>query len=78
MSNKQPDGGYGWFVVLAGAIYSIIGGGLVRSFSLIILAIREKYNCTATQASWVYSVSTCVSLFTGNVYFVARLFKMMQ
>ncbi len=48
-----PDGGWGWMVVLGSFILHILLGGLSRSYGLIYLQLREKFNSTAAITAWV-------------------------
>ncbi len=63
-----PEGGWGWLVVLGGAIHNCVAGGMIRSFSLIFEELRERFDSNASDTSWVYALHVTIALMSGMLY----------
>ena len=48
-----PDGDYGWVIVFASWLMFFLLGGWRRSYSLILIYIRERYGTSAGVATWI-------------------------
>ncbi|KAI4904469.1 hypothetical protein NFI96_015126, partial [Prochilodus magdalenae] len=52
-----PDGGYGWFVVLATFLVFGLTFGVIKSFGVFYVEIHRYFATTATGTSWITSIS---------------------
>lgn len=48
-----PDGGWGWFVLLAAVMVNLLIPGTVKSFGVLFVVYLEVFNTTPTEASWI-------------------------
>ncbi|CAI9718524.1 monocarboxylate transporter 12-like [Octopus vulgaris] len=62
---KAPDGGWGWFIVLASALTHAIIGGQERSGGILYLELLRKFNKSSTETAWVTSLSGALRLLCG-------------
>lgn len=53
---KQIDGGYGWVVVFASLMVSLIADGISFSFGLIYSELLDVFNEGPTKTAWVSSM----------------------
>ncbi|KAL4221325.1 hypothetical protein ACF0H5_019586 [Mactra antiquata] len=60
-----PDGGWGWMIVIGCLLLRTVIGGVARSSGLFYLKFLERFGGTATQTSWVTSLSATIRLLTG-------------
>ncbi len=63
-----PDGGWGWVCAFGGMMCFFVLGGIPMSFSLIFQELRQRYHCTATQASWTYALYALIGMTTGKSF----------
>lgn len=68
ISTKIPalDGGWGWMCVLGCALMHILIGGLLRSYGVIYVKLRNKFNSSATITSWVGGGLTALMMGLGE------------
>jgi MFS family permease len=66
-SNKIPDGGWGWVVVLASLIISMIADGISFSFGLLYIQFLEHFGESKSMTSWIGSLFMAVPLLSGPV-----------
>jgi hypothetical protein len=66
---KAPalDGGWGWMCVLGCALMHILIGGLLRSYGVIYVKLRNKFNSSATITSWVGGGLTALMMILGEL-----------
>lgn len=52
---KIPDGGYGWVIVFASLMVSLIADGVSFSFGLLYSELLDQFNEGTTKTAWVSS-----------------------
>ncbi|XP_056138380.1 monocarboxylate transporter 2 [Lampris incognitus] len=52
-----PDGGYGWFIVLACFLVFGLTFGVIKAFGVFYVEIHQYFDTTATAASWITSIA---------------------
>lgn len=53
---KIPDGGWGWMVVFASLIISMIADGISFSFGLLYIEFLTEFNESKSKTSWIGSL----------------------
>lgn len=53
-----PDGGWGWMVVFGCTFMHFLVGGVNRSYGVLFLQLRHKFNSTAAITAWVGGMAT--------------------
>lgn len=53
---KIPDGGWGWMVVLASLIISMIADGISFSFGLLYIEFLHEFNESKSKTAWIGSL----------------------
>ncbi|XP_051160591.1 monocarboxylate transporter 9 [Leptopilina boulardi] len=48
-----PDGGWGWFVLLAAVMVNLLIPGTVKSFGVLFVVYLEVFSTTPSEASWI-------------------------
>jgi hypothetical protein len=48
-----PDGGWGWFVLVAAVMVNVLIPGGIKSFGVIYKAFLSTYNAKATLGAWI-------------------------
>lgn len=64
---KIPDGGWGWMVVLASLILSMIADGVSFSFGLLYVEFLKEFNESKSKTAWIGSLFMAVPLMSGPV-----------
>ncbi|KAK5640858.1 hypothetical protein RI129_009405 [Pyrocoelia pectoralis] len=64
---KIPDGGWGWMVVLAAMIISMIADGICFSFGLLYIEFLDELGASKSVTSWIGSLFMAVPLLTGPI-----------
>ncbi|XP_055626521.1 uncharacterized protein LOC129768720 isoform X2 [Toxorhynchites rutilus septentrionalis] len=64
---KIPDGGYGWVVVLASLIISLIMDGISFSFGLIYTELLYYFKESKSKTAWIGSLFIAVPLLVGPI-----------
>lgn len=64
---KIPDGGWGWMVVLASLILSMIADGISLSFGLLYVEFVSEFGASNSSTSWIGSLFMAVPLILGPV-----------
>ncbi|ALC42176.1 CG3409 [Drosophila busckii] len=65
---KMPDGGYGWVVVFASLMVSLIWDGLSFSFGLIHTELLAYFGESPTKTAWISSLFFSVPLLMGPIW----------
>ncbi|KAM6946119.1 monocarboxylate transporter 13 [Aplochiton taeniatus] len=56
-ATAPPDGGYGWFVLLASFLVFGLTFGVVKSFGVLFVEVHRYFETTATGTSWITSIA---------------------
>lgn len=64
---KIPDGGWGWVVVFASLVASMIADGISFSFGLLYEEFKEEFKASSSETSWIGSLFMSVPLLTGPI-----------
>ncbi|KAF7265687.1 monocarboxylate transporter 9-like [Rhynchophorus ferrugineus] len=62
-----PDGGWGWVVVFASMILSMIADGISFSFGLLYVEFLKEFRASNSATSWIGSLFMAVPLLTGPI-----------
>ncbi|KAJ8957424.1 hypothetical protein NQ318_004904 [Aromia moschata] len=60
-----PDGGWGWFVVLAGFSLNMISEGVTLTFGLLYVEFLNEFQASKSATSWIGSLFMAVPLLVG-------------
>ena len=64
---KIPDGGWGWMVVLASLVISMIADGVSFSFGLLYIEFNNEFGLSKSKTAWIGSLFMAVPLLSGPV-----------
>lgn len=64
---KIPDGGWGWMVVLASLVISMIADGVSFSFGLLYIEFLHEFGASKSKTAWIGSLFMAVPLLSGPV-----------
>lgn len=64
---KIPDGGYGWIVVFASLMVSLVADGVSFSFGLLYTELLDHFKEGTTKTAWVGSLFMAVPLLAGPI-----------
>ncbi|XP_023024407.2 monocarboxylate transporter 9 [Leptinotarsa decemlineata] len=62
-----PDGEWGWIVVFASFILSMIADGISFSFGLLYVEFLNEFNASSSVTSWIGSLFMAVPLISGPI-----------
>lgn len=62
-----PDGGWGWVVVLASVILSMIMDGISFSFGILFPELVTEFKASKSDTSWIGSLFMAVPLLSGPI-----------
>ncbi|XP_067863813.1 monocarboxylate transporter 1-like [Heptranchias perlo] len=65
--NAPPDGGWGWAVVLASFISIGFSYAFPKAITVFFKEIKEVFNCTDSQVSWISSIMLAVMYAGGPI-----------
>ncbi|XP_013110982.2 uncharacterized protein LOC106089618 [Stomoxys calcitrans] len=65
---EMPDGGYGWVVVFASLVVSLIADGLSFSFGLINTELLSYFGESPSKTAWISSLFFSVPLLMGPIW----------
>ncbi|KAF5305920.1 hypothetical protein FQR65_LT07531 [Abscondita terminalis] len=68
MKNKKlipPDGGWGWFIMIAYAIFNFIYMPILQNFGIVFVDTFKEMGLSATDGSLVINTNSAVCLFMG-------------
>ncbi|XP_054006495.1 uncharacterized protein LOC128891201 [Hylaeus anthracinus] len=64
---KVPDGGWGWVVVLASLVISMIADGVSFSFGLLYIEFLHEFSASKSKTAWIGSLFMAVPLLSGPI-----------
>lgn len=64
---KVPDGGWGWMVVLASLVISMIADGVSYSFGLLYIEFLLEFGASKSKTAWIGSLFMAVPLLSGPI-----------
>ncbi|XP_014478799.1 PREDICTED: monocarboxylate transporter 5-like [Dinoponera quadriceps] len=64
---KVPDGGWGWMVVLASLVISMIADGVSFSFGLLYIEFLHEFGASKSKTAWIGSLFMAVPLLSGPI-----------
>ncbi|KOC60126.1 Monocarboxylate transporter 14 [Habropoda laboriosa] len=64
---KIPDGGWGWVVVLASLVISMIADGVSFSFGLLYIEFLHEFGASKSKTAWIGSLFMAVPLLSGPI-----------
>ncbi|KYN45223.1 Monocarboxylate transporter 14 [Trachymyrmex septentrionalis] len=64
---KVPDGGWGWIVVLASLIISMVADGVSFSFGLLYIEFLHEFDASKSKTAWIGSLFMAVPLLSGPI-----------
>ncbi|XP_076248340.1 uncharacterized protein LOC143188143 isoform X2 [Calliopsis andreniformis] len=64
---KIPDGGWGWVVVMASLVISMIADGISFSFGLLYIEFLHEFGASKSKTAWIGSLFMAVPLLSGPV-----------
>lgn len=65
--NKIPDGGWGWMVVFASFVISMIADGVSFSFGLLYIEFLRYFRSSKSATAWIGSLFMAVPLMSGPI-----------
>lgn len=65
--SKIPDGGWGWVVVIASLVISMIADGISFSFGLLYLEFIDHFGESKSKTAWIGSLFMAVPLLSGPI-----------
>lgn len=65
---KIPDGGWGWFVVLASFFINMISDGVGYTFGLLYVEFLHEFKASKSATSWIGSLFMAIPLIAGKIY----------
>ncbi|KAJ8929173.1 hypothetical protein NQ314_018163 [Rhamnusium bicolor] len=63
-----PDGGWGWFVVLAAFYINMVSEGIIFTFGLLYIVFLNEFGASKSATSWIGSLFMAVPLLSGVMY----------
>jgi len=70
------DGGYGWVVVFGAFFVQFWVTGLVKSYGVLYVEVMETFkDSSASVASWIPAILTCLCLALGELSSPFRIFR---
>jgi len=64
---KIPDGGWGWMVVLASLVVSMVADGISFSFGLLYIEFLHEFGESKSKTAWIGSLFMAVPLLSGPI-----------
>ncbi|KAJ4444017.1 hypothetical protein ANN_05806 [Periplaneta americana] len=64
---KVPDGGWGWVVVFASLVISMVADGISFSFGLLYIEFLNHFGESKSKTAWIGSLFMAVPLLSGPV-----------
>lgn len=61
-----PDGGWGWFVVLAAFIINAVSEGIIFTFGLLYIEFLHEFGASKSATSWIGSLFMAIPLMSGK------------
>ncbi|CAH1100778.1 unnamed protein product [Psylliodes chrysocephalus] len=66
-SQKIPDGGWGWLVVLAAFIINMLSDGVGFTFGLLYIEFLNEFGASKSATSWIGSLFMALPLIAGPI-----------
>ncbi|KAJ8923170.1 hypothetical protein NQ315_001724 [Exocentrus adspersus] len=64
---KIPDGGWGWFVVLAAFVINAVSEGVIFTFGLLYIEFLKEFGASKSATSWIGSLFMAIPLLSGPI-----------
>ncbi|XP_072049175.1 monocarboxylate transporter 12-like [Amphiura filiformis] len=64
---RAPDGGWGWFVLLAAHSTLLFREGIAKCLGVFLPTFQDYFNCTTSLIGWISSLCVTFADFTGLV-----------
>ncbi|XP_072349370.1 monocarboxylate transporter 13-like [Scyliorhinus torazame] len=64
---EQPDGGWGWMIVLAGFLSNCLLVGVTRSFGVFFAHFTRHFQESSSRVSWISSIAMATQQFASPV-----------
>lgn len=64
---KVPDGGWGWVVVVASLVISMVADGVSFSFGLLYIEFLHEFDTSKSKTAWIGSLFMAVPLLSGPI-----------
>ena len=64
--DDQPDGGYGWFVVLSAFTVVFITDGIVFSYGILLVDLLDTFQTSRAATVFISSIVSCLMYITGQ------------
>ncbi|KAJ9587826.1 hypothetical protein L9F63_018750 [Diploptera punctata] len=65
--SKVPDGGWGWVIVFASLVISMVADGISFSFGLLYIEFLKHFGESKSKTSWIGSLFMAVPLLSGPI-----------
>ena len=61
-----PDGGWGWFIVLASFLLQALTIGITYTFGVMFIKFMDVFESDEGTTSWIGSIQPCLLYLTGT------------
>ena len=65
-TRRAPDGGWGWFVLLAAHSTLVFREGIAKCLGVFLPTFKEYFDCTTSLIGWISSLCVTFADFTGT------------
>nr|XP_006813227.1 PREDICTED: monocarboxylate transporter 12-like [Saccoglossus kowalevskii] len=70
---NPPDGGYGWVIVFAVFLNSVVFGGFVHSSGVLYVALLETFNASKAETGFIYWIAIFPASAMIGKYFCEKM-----
>lgn len=67
-SPNAPDGGWGWFVVMASFTLQALTIGITYTFGVIFVDLLDYFKEGQSTTAWIGSIQPCLLYLTGKIH----------